>query len=161
MRLYVGVRREERPQPPEGRPVRARAADGHGGDIPRASRGVAAWTGGTDRDLERTRAHARLARVPPRTCRRAPAAGIGLGVSATSSITTAGTRWQMTSPAPRGAWDDVLAADPFALVTQSPEWLAGHCALGGYEDASLLFERADGRRVVLPMARRSRVGDGR
>jgi len=82
-------------------------------------------------------------------------------VSATSSITTAGTRWQMTSPAPRGAWDDVLAADPFALVTQSPEWLAGHCALGGYEDASLLFERADGRRVVLPMARRSRVGDGR
>jgi GNAT acetyltransferase-like protein len=69
--------------------------------------------------------------------------------------------WEMTSPAPLDIWRDVLASDPFALVSQSPEWLAAQCALGRYTDASVLYEREDGRRLVLPMARRRGAGAGR
>lgn len=65
-----------------------------------------------------------------------------------------GQRARVTSPAPRDAWHAVHASDPFALVTQSPEWVESICALGGYVDASRLYEREDGRRLVLPMVRR-------
>jgi hypothetical protein len=64
----------------------------------------------------------------------------------------------VTTPADRGVWEDVLAADPHALVTQTPAWLDCLCEVGGYADASRLYELPDGRRLVVPLARR--VGRG-
>jgi len=60
----------------------------------------------------------------------------------------------VTSPAPREAWLAVLAADPNALVSQTPDWLDCICASGTYEDASRLYETGNGRRLVLPLVRR-------
>ena len=60
----------------------------------------------------------------------------------------------VTTPADRGIWAEVLAADPQALVTQSPAWLDCLCEVGGYADASRLYELSDGRRLVVPLARR-------
>jgi hypothetical protein len=79
----------------------------------------------------------------------------------TRELTVSEERWLVTSPAPHDAWREALSADPFSLETQAPGWLGSICALGGYEDASRLYERSDGRRLVLPMARRSVPGNGR
>ena len=62
--------------------------------------------------------------------------------------------WHVTSPAPRKVWQEVLTADAQALVFQTPAWLDCICALGGYEDASRLYETPGGRLLVLPMVRR-------
>ena len=62
------------------------------------------------------------------------------------------------SPVPRDAWEEVLRSDPLALETQSPAWADAICAVGGFEDASRLYETSDGRRLVLPLLRRSFVG---
>jgi len=62
------------------------------------------------------------------------------------------------SPAPRDAWEEVLRSDPFALETQSPAWADAMCAAGGFENASRLYETADGRKLVLPLLRRSFIG---
>ena len=58
-------------------------------------------------------------------------------------------------PAPRRAWRELIAADPDALPTQSPEWLDSLCANGRYVDASQCYELSDGRRALLPMVRRA------
>ena len=63
----------------------------------------------------------------------------------------------VVSPVPRDVWREVHAADPDAVVTQSPEW-ADALATRGYADASRLYELADGRRLVLPLAARRRAG---
>ena len=60
---------------------------------------------------------------------------------------------RVTSPAPREAWREVLAADPNALVFHSPAWLDFVCNAASYEDASRLYELSDGRRLVLPIVR--------
>jgi lipid II:glycine glycyltransferase (peptidoglycan interpeptide bridge formation enzyme) len=60
----------------------------------------------------------------------------------------------VTTPADRGVWKEVLAADPHALVTQTPAWLDCLCEVGGYADASRLYELADGRRLIVPLARK-------
>lgn len=60
------------------------------------------------------------------------------------------------SPAPRGAWRELLGADPKRIVSQSPEWVDAMAASGDYEDASRLYEIGK-RRFVLPMVRRNRV----
>ncbi|HEV8632791.1 MAG TPA: GNAT family N-acetyltransferase [Chloroflexota bacterium] len=62
------------------------------------------------------------------------------------------------SPAPRDVWREVLASDPESLVFQTPAWLDCVCAVTGSVDASRLYETADGRRFVLPMVRRRRLG---
>jgi len=62
------------------------------------------------------------------------------------------------TPAPRDVWRRVMAADPFALVTQSPEWLDTMVAAGRWVDASRLYVTGDGRELVLPLARRSGAG---
>jgi len=62
------------------------------------------------------------------------------------------------SPAPRDAWEEVLRSDPLALETQSPAWADAMCAAGGFEDASRLYETANGRGLVLPLLRRSFAG---
>lgn len=61
---------------------------------------------------------------------------------------------QVTSPAPREVWQDALKSDADALVSQTPAWLDCICAMGGYEDASRLYETPGGRQLVLPMVRR-------
>ena len=61
---------------------------------------------------------------------------------------------RVTTPADRGIWQEVLSADPHALVTQTPTWLDCVCEVGSYVDASRLYELADGRRLVLPLVRR-------
>jgi hypothetical protein len=63
-------------------------------------------------------------------------------------------RLLVTTPAPRGVWREVLAADRDALAFQAPEWTDAICATGRYEDASRLYEVGCGARMILPLARR-------
>lgn len=63
----------------------------------------------------------------------------------------------VTTPAPRDIWSQVAASDPTALVSSTPAWLDCICASNGYEDASRLYETADGRTLVLPLVRRPRL----
>jgi hypothetical protein len=64
---------------------------------------------------------------------------------------------RVVTPAPRDIWAGVLAADPDAVITQSPAWLS---CLGkrGYADASRLYEFPDGTRIVVPLAARVWAG---
>jgi hypothetical protein len=64
----------------------------------------------------------------------------------------------VSTPADRDAWQQVAGADSRALVTQTPAWFDCVCAIGGYVDASRLYEGPDGRRIVLPLARRRFAG---
>ena len=57
------------------------------------------------------------------------------------------------APAAREAWSELADADPFGLVSQTPEWVDVLCR-SGHEDASRLYRTADGRRMVLPLVRR-------
>jgi GNAT acetyltransferase-like protein len=62
---------------------------------------------------------------------------------------------RVTTPAPRRVWRELLASDGDALVSQTPEWVDAVCAVGGYEDASRLYETPWRTRVVLPVVRRT------
>jgi Acetyltransferase (GNAT) domain len=53
----------------------------------------------------------------------------------------------------RELWDRALAADPDAVVSQTPGWLDCMCAAGPYEDATRAYETPDGRTLVLPLVR--------
>ena len=68
------------------------------------------------------------------------------------------SRIHIVAPVPRQVWAEVVAADPDAVVTQTPEWLDALCRSRGYRDASRLYEFPDGRRLVLPMAARVWAG---
>jgi GNAT acetyltransferase-like protein len=61
--------------------------------------------------------------------------------------------------AARAAWERILPGDPFATVSQTPAWMDCLCAAGGWEDATRAYETADGRELVLPLARRRRSRD--
>jgi hypothetical protein len=67
------------------------------------------------------------------------------------------TALRVTTPAPREAWQDLLAAGASAVPSQTPVWLDAVCAHGPWEDASRLYETRDGRALVLPMVRRRRL----
>ena len=58
------------------------------------------------------------------------------------------------SPAPRAAWDEIVGADPDALIEHTPMWLDAIRTAGNFRDASRLYRLDDGRRFVLPMVRR-------
>jgi GNAT acetyltransferase-like protein len=64
----------------------------------------------------------------------------------------------VTSPAAAGAWEEIVASAPRALPSQAPAWLRSVCTVDGYDDATRLYEMGDGRRLVLPLVRRSRFG---
>jgi hypothetical protein len=64
----------------------------------------------------------------------------------------------VTSPAPRDAWRRVLAADPDAVATQTPEWLDCLCDARGRTDASRFYQLPDGRALVLPLAATTYAG---
>ncbi|WP_159083805.1 GNAT family N-acetyltransferase [Nocardioides terrigena] len=71
---------------------------------------------------------------------------------------TSGSMGALTTrvrPAPRRTWRELIAVDPDALPTQSPEWLDSLCADGRYVDASRCYELQDGRRALLPLVRRT------
>jgi hypothetical protein len=59
------------------------------------------------------------------------------------------------SPAPRDAWRRLLDAADDALAFQTPEWIDCLCATGRYKDSSRLYEMPDGRRLLVPMVRRT------
>src|ERR671916_517915 len=61
---------------------------------------------------------------------------------------------RIISPAPRERWRSVLAEDPASLPEHAPEWLDAMADAGPYENVSRLYEFSDGRRFVLPLARR-------
>ena len=67
---------------------------------------------------------------------------------------------RVTAPAPREVWREVLAQDPDAVVSQSPEWLDALCAAGHHADASRLYELPGGRNLILPMVRRVGLPNG-
>ena len=56
-------------------------------------------------------------------------------------------------PLTRAAWDTVLRSDADALVTQSPHWAAALTRVGGWTDASRMFETPHGR-IVVPIMRK-------
>jgi CelD/BcsL family acetyltransferase involved in cellulose biosynthesis len=63
-------------------------------------------------------------------------------------------RLEAVGPAARGAWDDALATDAAAVVSQTPAWLDCVCAVGRQVDATRAYRAPDGRRLVLPLAAR-------
>ncbi|MGW1490321.1 GNAT family N-acetyltransferase [Streptomyces sp. NPDC002402] len=69
-------------------------------------------------------------------------------------VTTASGPVRVTSPAPREVWWQLADADENTMVSQTPTWLDCICATGPYADASRLYEFQDGRRLVIPLARR-------
>jgi len=62
---------------------------------------------------------------------------------------------RVTTPVPDAVWAEVAAADPTALPFQTPAWRDCLCSGSRWGDASRLYETADGRRLVLMMARRT------
>ena len=60
----------------------------------------------------------------------------------------------VTTPAPREAWAALVRNDRDALVTQAPAWTDAMVETGAFRDRSRLYEFNDGRRFVLPLARR-------
>ena len=60
-------------------------------------------------------------------------------------------RVSVVSPAPRAAWDAVLASDPGATALQTPEYFAAVLSGTGGRDASRLYILPEGRRLVLPL----------
>ena len=95
--------------------------------------------------------------------------GVGGPSSATTrSVSAAGTQtWevlgsggpaQVTCPAPRAAWSEIVEADPFAQPSHLPVWLDCICQADGWTDASRLYEMPDGRQVVFPLVSKALAG---
>ena len=53
----------------------------------------------------------------------------------------------------RDEWESVAASDPEVLVTQTPAWMDAVCMSGQWIDVTRQYE-VDGRRIVVPLARR-------
>jgi len=66
-----------------------------------------------------------------------------IGHRASAPTVTVGTA------VPRSLWRELHASDPDAVPTQAPEWLDCLTAMGGYQDATRLYEMPDGRRALL------------
>jgi hypothetical protein len=66
------------------------------------------------------------------------------------------------TPAPRDSWEAIVLESDEATAFHTPEWLEVCCSVGGYRDASRLFETVDGRQLVLPLVTRDghRLGRG-
>lgn len=57
-------------------------------------------------------------------------------------------------PAAREAWARAAAPDSGAVASQTPAWMDAVCSVSHAQDATRLYEAPDGRRLVLPLARR-------
>ncbi len=53
----------------------------------------------------------------------------------------------------REPWRRVLALDPNAVVSQTPQWMDCVCASGRYEDATRAYAGNGGSQLILPLAR--------
>ncbi|WP_042365642.1 GNAT family N-acetyltransferase [Streptacidiphilus neutrinimicus] len=60
---------------------------------------------------------------------------------------------EVTSPATRDVWWDLLRRDELALVTQTPTWLDCLCDAWPFVDASRLYRFSDGGHLLVPMVR--------
>jgi hypothetical protein len=67
-------------------------------------------------------------------------------------------QYDVISPAPREAWQDILTCAPRAMAFHTPEWLTVVTSSGPWDDASRLYVLEDGRRLVVPLVKR---GHGR
>ncbi|MEU9040141.1 MULTISPECIES: GNAT family N-acetyltransferase [unclassified Kitasatospora] len=61
---------------------------------------------------------------------------------------------EVTSPAPRELWWELIERDDGALVTQTPTWLDCLCDARPLADASRLYRFDGGRQVLVPLVRR-------
>ena len=59
--------------------------------------------------------------------------------------------WEVSGEVPVHEWSLVLHSDPEALASQSPAWVEAVCSFSSYVDASRLYRRRDGSRLVLPI----------
>ena len=62
------------------------------------------------------------------------------------------TRSVVEVPLSRTGWEEVVRADPDALVTQTPDWTAAVTRVGRWRDVSRMFDTPHGR-VVVPIVR--------
>ena len=62
--------------------------------------------------------------------------------------------YEVTSPAPRDVWRELMARDGEAVPYQSSAWVDSICASGKFADASRLYEGRNGRQFLLPLVRR-------
>ena len=60
---------------------------------------------------------------------------------------------EVGSTVSRARWEAVWRSDPDALPTQQPRWMDALCSGGSWVDATRSYRAADGRRIVLPLAR--------
>jgi hypothetical protein len=60
----------------------------------------------------------------------------------------------VTTPAPRDAWREVIAASREATIFHTPEWLDACASISNLVDASRLYDLPDGGRLVVPALRR-------
>lgn len=73
----------------------------------------------------------------------------------TQSVSTPTARLSgVLTPAPRTEWNDLIRVDRDAIVTQTPPWTDAMVKTGTFLDRSRLYTFDDGRRFVLPLARR-------
>jgi Acetyltransferase (GNAT) domain len=61
-----------------------------------------------------------------------------------------------TGAAAREPWERAAAMDAATVASQTPAWMDAVCAVSHARDATRLYEAPDGRRLVLPLARRAR-----
>ena len=59
---------------------------------------------------------------------------------------------------PPEVWGELCAADTDVMPTQAAEWIRCLTAVGGYRNASRLYEMPDGRRALLPLVHRPYPG---
>jgi O-antigen/teichoic acid export membrane protein len=94
--------------------------------------------------------------LPPRRVpRHARAARRYPGDGAVRDVRWDGQVARVTTPVPTDIWEAVAGADPSAMPFHTPVWRDCVCSVGGWEDASRLYELPGGRQLVLMMARRS------
>jgi len=71
------------------------------------------------------------------------------GMEDEKGMAGANSRLRVTGPVPRQVWQELPAKDPTAHDLADPGWLDYIRRVGGYEDASRLYETAEGRRLLL------------
>jgi hypothetical protein len=99
----------------------------------------------------------RTDRVQARRAQRQARTPGGLGPMSQSTMPTNSRIATVVSPAPRTAWNEAVASDPAALISQSPTWTDAAGAGGGDTHATRQYEFDDGERMVLPLLRRRAI----
>jgi len=77
-------------------------------------------------------------------------------MSASLSITGAASL--PSTPTSRSVWRELHDNDPYALPTQSPDWIDALTSTARYRDVTRIYRLPDGRTAVLPLV--ARVGAG-